>query len=133
MAERITNADMMREFRFVWPSVSPDRAVRDSVFNALLEPEGRAVEPWAESALAYLNHPLRAAEAVGYILPALEDLQEVQRTGDIFFPKNWCNALLDGHDSPEAADAVRAFLAGNPDFPPLLKSKLLQSADHLLE
>ena len=133
MVARIANPDMLREFQFIWPATSASKAVRDSVFNALLQPSGRAVEPWAESALAYLNHPLREAESVEYILPALEKLEEVQRTGDIFFPKNWCNALLDGHDSPEADAAVRTFLDSHPDFPPLLKSKLLQSADHLLQ
>lgn len=133
MVARIVNPDMLREFQFVWPATSAGKAARDSVFNALLQPSGRTVEPWAESALAYLNHSLREAESVEYILPALEKLEEVQRTGDIFFPKNWCNALLDGHDSPEAAAAVRTFLDSHPDFPPLLKSKLLQSADHLLE
>jgi aminopeptidase N len=132
MTSRIDNPDLLREFRFIWPATSPDNSVRDSVFTALLSAENRAVEPWAESALAYLNHPLRAAEAVGYITPALEELQEVQRTGDIFFPKNWAGALLDGHDSPEAAAAVREFIASHPDYPPLLKTKLLQAADHLL-
>lgn len=131
MEGRIGNPDLLREFRFFWPSVSPEKAVRDSVFRSLLEPQNRAVEPWAESALSYLNHPLRAGDAVDYILPGLEELQEVQRTGDIFFPKNWAVALLDGHDSPQAAEAVRDFLASHPDYPPLLKTKLLQSADHL--
>ena len=132
MESGITNDDILREFRFIWPATSPDKAVRDSVFTALLAAENRAVEPWAESALAYLNHPLRAAEAIDYIRPALEELQEVQRTGDIFFPKNWANALLDGHDSPEAAALVRDFLESHTDYPPLLKTKLLQAADHLL-
>ena len=131
MTARIDNPDLLREFRFIYPSVSGDKAARDSVFEALLVAENRAVEPWAESALAYLNHPLREAESIGYIYPALEELQEVQRTGDIFFPKNWCNTLLDGHNSPEAAAEVQRFLDANPNFPPLLKSKLLQSADHL--
>ena len=132
MESRISNPDLLREFRFIWPATDANKAVRDSVFAALLEPEGRAVEPWAESALAYLNHPLRSESAIGYIRPALDELQEVQRTGDIFFPKNWCTALLDGHDSRQAAEAVRDFLAANTDYPPLLKAKLLQAADHLL-
>ena len=132
MASRIENPDTMREFLFIYSAAAPDEAVRDSVFAKLMEPVGRSVEPWAEQALALLNHPLRQGKAVKYILPALEELQEIQRTGDIFFPKNWCNALLDGHDSPEAAAEVRRFLDSHPDYPPLLKTKLLQSADHLL-
>ena len=127
---RIQDPDRLREFDFVSPSVSPDRAVRDSVFRALLVPENRRHEPWAESALAYLNHPLRQAEALDYILPGLEAVQEVQRTGDIFFPKKWVAALLRGHDSPEADALVDSFLAERPDYPTLLKNKILQAAAH---
>jgi aminopeptidase N len=129
---RIQNPDLLREFRFIYPAVNPDREVRDSLFAALLEPGSRAVEPWAASALAYLNHPLRQKEAAGYLYPALEELPEIQRTGDIFFPKNWCSSLLDGHDSPQAAAEVRRYLEAHPELPELLKVKLLQSADHLL-
>ena len=129
---RITNPDLLREYRFIYPAVHPDRAVRDSVFAALLKPGNRAVEPWAASSLAYLNHPLRQAVAIGYIYSVLEALPEVQRTGDIFFPKNWCASLLDGHDSPEAAAEVKRYLDTHPELPELLKVKLLQAADHLL-
>ncbi len=129
---RIGNPDLLREFRFIYRAVSPDKASRDALFASLLEPAGRSVEPWAASALSYLNHPLRQADALGYITPGLEVLPQIQRTGDIFFPKNWCESLLGGHDSPQASALVKQFLDANPDFPPLLKAKLLQSADHLL-
>ena len=129
---RITNPDLLREFRFVAQAVVPGKEARDAFFASLLEPENRRVEPWAESALAYLNHPLRQADAVPYIFPALEALPEIQRTGDIFFPKNWCVNLLRGHDSPEAAAEVKRFLDSHPDLPDLLKCKLLQSEDHLM-
>ena len=127
---RIQDPDRLREFDFICPAVSPERSVRDSVFFSLLVPENRRVEPWAESALAYLNHPLRQAEALDYILPGLEAVQEVPRTGDIFFPRKWVAALLRGHDSPEADAVVDAFLASRPDYPTLLKNKILQVAAH---
>ena len=129
---RIANPDLLREFRYVYRAVAPDKESRDRLFASLLEPENRAVEPWAASALSYLNHPLRQEEAVAYVYPGLEELPEIQRTGDIFFPKNWCTSLLQGHDSEAAAAEVKRFLADHPAFPPLLKAKLLQSADHLL-
>ena len=129
---RIGNPDLLREFRFVYRAVAADKDSRDALFASLLEPENRTVEPWAASALGYLNHSLRQADAVPYIYPGLEEMPEVHRTGDIFFPKNWCTALLRGHGSPEAADEVRRFLREHPDFPQLLKDKLLQAADHLL-
>lgn len=127
---RVGNADRLREFDFVRPSVSPDRAVRDSVFQALLRPENRRHEPWVQTALRYLNHPLRQEEALGYIRPALDALQDVQRTGDIFFPKQWVAATLRGHNSPEADAIVERFLQEHPDYPELLKNKVLQAAAH---
>ena len=128
--QRIDNADRMREFDFVSPAVSPDQAVRDSVFAALLQPENRRHEPWTQSALQYLNHPLRQEESRKYIRPALDALQEVQRTGDIFFPKQWVASTLRGHHSPEAYTIVTSFLEEHPDYPPLLKNKILQAAAH---
>lgn len=130
--ERLENPDLLREFRYVYRAVSPDKAFRDSLFTSLLSPENRRIEPWAASALSYLNHPLRQKEALSYIYPGLEALPEVQRTGDIFFPKNWCASLLRGHGSLDAASEVERFLQDHPDISELLKGKLLQSADHLL-
>ena len=127
---RIGNADRLREFDFVRPAVSPDRAVRDSVFQALLLPENRRHEPWVQTVLRFLNHPLRQEEALGYIRPALDALQDVQRTGDIFFPKQWVAATLRGHSSPEADALVEQFLKDHPDYPELLKNKVLQAAAH---
>ncbi len=128
---RIQNPDLLREFRYVYRAVSPEKERRDALFADLLRPENRQVEPWAAAALAYLNHPLRQASAIGYIVPGLQVLPEIQRTGDIFFPKNWCVSLLRGHSSPAAAAELQRFLADDP-LPPLLRDKLLQSADHLL-
>ena len=127
---RIGNADRLREFDFVRPAVSPDLVVRDSVFQALLRPENRRHEPWVLSSLRFLNHPLRQEEGLGYIRPALDALQDVQRTGDIFFPKQWVAATLRGHNSPEADAIVEQFLNDHPDYPELLKNKVLQVAAH---
>lgn len=128
---RITNPDRRKEYTFISPSVSPRREVRDSVFAALLVPENRRVEPWASSALAFLNHQGRERESIAYIRPALEALPEVQRTGDIFFPTAWLRALLSGHISREARDEVEAFLAAHPDLSPMLMRKIKQQASHL--
>ena len=130
-AVRITNPDRQAEYRFISPAVSPLKHVRDSVFQSLLLAENRRVEPWASTSLALLNHPLREPESVEYIRPALEALQEVQRTGDIFFPTAWLRALLGGHASAAARDEVQRFREAHPDFPPLLNAKLLQQSDHL--
>ena len=128
---RITNPDREREYAFISPSVSPHKEVRDSVFASLLIAENRRVEPWASAALANLNHHSRQKEAIAYIRPALEEMQEIQRTGDIFFPTAWVRALLSGHISPEARAEVDAFFATHPDYPPMLANKIRQQADHL--
>lgn len=128
---RITNPDRKREYAFISPSVSPHKEVRDSVFASLLIADNRRVEPWASAALANLNHASRQEEAVAYIRPALEAMQDVQRTGDIFFPTAWVRALLAGHTSAGARAEVDAFFATHPDFPPMLANKIRQQADHL--
>lgn len=128
---RITNPDRKREYAFISPSVSPHKEVRDSVFASLLIADNRRVEPWASAALANLNHASRQEEAVAYIRPALEVMQDVQRTGDIFFPTAWVRALLAGHTSAGARAEVDAFFATHPDFPPMLANKIRQQADHL--
>jgi aminopeptidase N len=129
--EHIDNPDRRARFAFVMPALSADPAVRDRLFASLADEHNRAHEPWVLDALAALNHPLRAAHAQRYIRPALELLPEIQRTGDIFFPRNWVSAALSGHATPEAADAVRAFLDSSAGLAPRLRGIVLQSADGL--
>ena len=47
--------------------------------------------------LDYLHHPLRAAASAKYVRPSLDLLWEIQKTGDIFFPKRWMDATLGGY------------------------------------
>jgi aminopeptidase N len=125
---RITNTDRIRQFDFISQAVTSDTLMMDSMFRSLLQAENRRIEPWAATALAYLSHPMRGERSVKYIRPGLEILQEVQRTGDIFFPKRWANALLKHHRSEEAYKEVEAFLKERPDYPPLIMNKILQAA-----
>jgi aminopeptidase N len=82
-------------------------------------------------AVGYLNHPLRAEASRHLLRPSLDLVLEIQQTGDIFFPLRWMNAVLDGHQSAEAAGIVRTFLAEHPAYPARLGGKLLQAADGL--
>ena len=125
---RITNPDRLRQFDFISRAVNPSESACDSLFQSLLIAENRRVEPWTSSALALLNHPLREEHAVKYIYPALEAMQDVQKTGDIFFPTNWANALLSGNRTEEAFREVIRFFKNHPDYPVLLKNKILQAA-----
>jgi aminopeptidase N len=52
-------------------------------------------------------------------------LQEIQRTGDIFFPSRWAYFLLSGHHSRAAKDEVNRFFHDNPNYPQLLRNKIL--------
>lgn len=125
---RLTDPDRLRRFDYISRAVNPDETARDTLFQSLMRAENRRIEPWTSSVLSYLNHPLRESSSVRYIRPGLDILEEVQRTGDIFFPRNWAGALLGSHRSPEAWQEVRKFLQDNPDYPVLLRNKILQAA-----
>jgi len=129
--DRIQNPDRRARFAYVRPALSADRRVRDDFFVSLENELNRRHEPWVLEALGFLHHPLRAAEAERYVRPSLEMLGEIQRTGDIFFPKRWADATLEGHNSVRVAATVRTFLDEHPDLSPRLRRIVLQSADEL--
>ena len=130
---RVENEDRKKRFAFVKPALSPDQAVRDEFFESLKQPKNRRPEQWALDGMSYLHHPLRSAEAEKYILPSLLLLEEIQTTGDIFFPKRWLVATFSGHRNRSAAKIVTSFLDERPDYSPRLKNKILQAADILLK
>jgi len=127
--ERIANPDRKARFRFVRPSLDADPAVRLSFFDALADPANREQEPWVLAGLSNLHHPLRSESALPTVRRALDMVEEIQRTGDIFFPGRWLDASLGGHNQVEAAEEIARFLAERPDLPPRLRGKVLQSAD----
>ena len=130
--DRIDNPDRRAAFEFVMPALSADRDARDAFFDSLRDPANRAREPWVLTALRLLHHPLRAPESEVYIRPSLDLLEEIQRTGDIFFPLSWLQTTLDGHQTATAAAIVEQYLADRPDLAPRLRAKALQAADGLL-
>lgn len=127
----IKNPDRRMRFEFLVPSLSADAAVRDDFFESLKLEENRATESWVLSALNYLHSPFHGSDSEKYILPSLELLEEIQRTGDIFFPGRWVISNLSQHRSPEAATAVRQFLDARPNYNHQLTLKILQGADPL--
>ena len=130
--ERTENPDRKARFAFVMPALSTDGSVREQAFERFRSVDNRRREPWVQESLQYLNHPLREPDSNRFVTPALELLREIQRTGDIFFPTRWTESTLGGHRSPEAASAVRAFLAKETDYPERLRWVLLTAADELL-
>jgi aminopeptidase N len=129
---RTQNPDRKARFAFVMPALSADPSARAELFRRFTQAENRRREPWVLEALTYMSHPLREAHARGFVRPGLELLQVIQRTGDIFFPIRWMDALLYGHRSPEIASEVRTFLEQRPDYPQRLRWTVLSSADEML-
>jgi aminopeptidase N len=129
--ERITNPDRKQRFAFVRPALSPDPAEREASFERFKLLENRRREPWVLEAQQYLHHPLRAAHARRFIAPSLELVREIQRTGDIFFPKRWMDATLGGHRSAQAVATVREFLGRQAEYPERLRWTILSAVDEL--
>jgi aminopeptidase N len=129
--KRILNTDRLAKFRYMEKAVTSDSIVRDSFFKSLSDPANRRPEPWVTEALHYFHHPLRADYSIKYLKPALDLLPEIQRTGDIFFPKSWLDVTLSGYSSEEAFMIVDVWLKENQGLPKTLKDKVMQSADNL--
>ena len=130
-AQRIQNPDRKARFTFVRPALSSDPGIRERSFARFSELENRRREPWVLEAQAYLNHPLREEHAKRFIRPSLDLLREIQRTGDIFFPKRWIDATLNGHRSAEAAAMVNDFLASELQYPQRLRWTVLTALDEV--
>jgi len=128
---RITNPDRKARARFMRAALSADRARRDALFQSLAKVENRRRESWVLDAMGAMNHPLRAADALPNLRASLALAEEIQRTGDIFFPLSWLNATLGGHHSAAALTVVHEFLRAHPDMNPRVRGKLLQAADDL--
>ena len=126
---RIQNTDRRKRLQFMMPALSAKAGERDAFFASLKDPANREREAWVTGALGYLHHPLRAGTSAAYVQESLELLDEIQRTGDIFFPESWMRATLGSYQSPAVANTVKTFLAKRPQYNPRLKAKMLQAAD----
>ncbi len=128
---RIQNPDRRQRLQYLLPSLSDNVIVRDAFFAGLADAKNRQKEAWVASALAYLHHPLRAATSEKYLPQSLALVEELQRTGDIFFPQTWLQATLHWYRTPTAAATVRTFLQERPAYPAPLRAKIEQAADNL--
>ncbi|HEY4335618.1 MAG TPA: M1 family aminopeptidase, partial [Puia sp.] len=128
---RIKNKDRLERWMYLQPALSADVAVRDRFFASLQDATARRKEAWVLSALGYLHHPLRAAASEKYLPATLDWLEDIQRTGDVFFPQSWLQTSLGYYQTASAAAVVRQFLTAHPDYNPKLKAKILQAADNL--
>ncbi|MFK8041063.1 M1 family metallopeptidase [Congregibacter sp.] len=129
--QETTNPDRLRRLDFLAPALSNNPEIRNSFFESLKTSENRATEVWVTDALRRLHDPTRLDHSAAYVLPSLELLEEIQVTGDIFFPSAWLNRSLGPHSAPSLASTVREFLENRPDYNPQLRMKILQAADPL--
>lgn len=128
---RIRDSERRDRFEFIAPAAAGDAAVRTAAFERFADPALRTREEWVLRAMHYLNHPLRQSHARQFIRPGLDLLPDIQRTGDIFFPARWADAMLAGHASPVAAAIVDQFLVDRVDLAPRLRNAVVAAADLL--
>lgn len=129
---RITNPDKLNRFDFLRPALSQNEADRDQLFESFRDAANREKESWVLAACGYIHHPLHQNTSVKHVPLSLALLDEIQKTGDIFFPKRWISSTVGQYTSKEASDEVTNFLNENPNFNPILKNKILQATDDLM-
>ena len=125
---RLTTDDLRNEFDYVSRACNPDGNQRLQLFNDLLRPENRQKEPWAIAMLRLLNSDVFEPQSNGYIESSLKSLEYIQQTSDIFFPSKWMKALMAGHKSREAAQAIDSFIKATPNYPSNLKNIVLEAS-----
>lgn len=126
---RLSNPDRITEFDYISRAVASDSTQRWSLFESLQESANRRIEPWTATLLSLLFHPLREEEARNYLEAALMMLPEVQRHGDIFYPANWCKAVISGMHTPESMEIVRKVIKSDDIKNSLLRNKVLNAVN----
>jgi aminopeptidase N len=129
--QRVKNTDRKQRLAFLMPALSNLQQERDNFFASLADRKNRQKEAWVISALSYLHHPLRQNASIKYLPQSMALVEEIQKTGDIFFPQSWLSTTLGSYQNPEAAQDVRTFLQAHPNYNPKLKGKILQAADNV--
>ncbi|WP_394748661.1 M1 family metallopeptidase [Spongiimicrobium salis] len=127
----IKNPDKQKRFEFLKPALSLDPVTRATFFESFRKAGQREKENWVLAAASYMHHPLRQGDAIKNLGLSLEILEEIQRTGDIFFPKSWLDNTIGLYTSKTAFRMRETFLEQHPDLNPQLRMKLLQATDDL--
>ena len=115
---------------FAARAATPSAAVKADYFRRYFA-DSTLNEEWATASLGNFNTVSQRALTMGYLVPALDSLQWIQKNRRIFYLGRWLDAFLSGQNSPEALARVDAFLAANPELPIDLRRKVLQAADEL--
>jgi len=129
--EAISNPDRQKRFDFLGPALSAEATVRSDFFKAFAKAENREKENWVLQANNYIHHPLRQKEAVKDLHLSLELLEEIQQTGDIFFPKGWLDSTIGNYTTTDAYELLTSYVMDHPDLDQNLLRKLRQATDDL--
>lgn len=129
--EAISNPDRQKRFDFLEPALSAEATVRSDFFKAFAKAENREKENWVLQANNYIHHPLRQKEAVKDLHLSLELLEEIQQTGDIFFPKGWLDSTIGNYTTTDAYELLTSYVMDHPDLDQNLLRKLRQATDDL--
>ncbi|NQX81600.1 MAG: peptidase M1 [Flavobacteriaceae bacterium] len=127
--QKLTNPDKIKRFEFLAPALDSDPAVRTSFFESFRDVKNREKENWIQIACSYIHHPLRQNEGIKTVAMSLELLEEIQQTGDIFFPGRWLNNTIGQYNSRETYIMVVEYLDSHTGLDENLKRKLLQATD----
>ncbi len=127
--KRISNVDMRKRFEFIAPALSADEKERAAFFDSLSDRKNRGKEANVIVALSYLHHPLRQGTSKKYLRKTLAMLEEIQQTGDIFFPQSWLLSSFSYYQSADALQVVNDFIKEHPNYNRQLMMKILQATD----
>ena len=128
---KLTNSDKQERFEFMEAALSNNPETRTVYFESFKSLVNREKESWVQTAAAFMHHPTKQKEGIKTLELSLELLEEIQRTGDIFFPKRWLDATVGQYTSKKAYELVINYLNANPNLSPDLKNKLLQASEKL--
>lgn len=128
--DRLADVGARARLDYLAPALRADRAGHRAMVAGFTERDRRQPEVWMLDALSWMHHPLRRADAVPLIEPCLRLLPEVQAGGDIFLPRRWAHAVLQGHNTAGAADAVERVLTLDT-LTPFHRRLVLEAADDL--
>lgn len=127
----LKDSNKVKRFDFLMPALSAENEIRMDFFKSLANEENREKENWVLSACYYIHHPLRQQKAIESLDLSLNLIEEIQQTGDIFFPKAWLDNTIGLYSSSEAYAILTEFLDANPNLNPQLRLKILQATDDL--
>ena len=130
--EALKDKNKIERFDFLLPALSTEEDVRNTFFQSFANAENREKENWVLSACYYIHHPLRQSASITSLDLSLSIIEEIQQTGDIFFPKGWLDNTIGMYTSDKARTILTEFLKANPNLNPQLRLKILQATDDLV-